>query len=120
MENVTYKFKYEANGGYPSQVKEDLSRMVKRYAKGGIPHKVGASSDPLKRFIRHLSDDPGWREMKVLYETSSIKNVRLIEDELIGICKEFDIDLVSENKVRGGGGVKEGKKQYYVYILLDR
>lgn len=71
--------------------------------------KIGITSDPDQRALRYSSDY--YNEMIVLYETSSISNVRKLEKELIEYYEGW-----CDNRIAGGGG-NIGPRPYYLYIV---
>ncbi len=102
--------------GHYSQVAESLRRALGQYMTRNSEFKVGLTVDPDQRWGGHAPD--GWREMVVIYETSSARSAAQAERELIEHGWESQIDSESWNLVRGGGGLQQGYDAYYVYVLL--
>ena len=112
MIEVCYKY----NTGHLSRLETQLRRRVTGFAKWWARIKIGITNYPENRARQHYLNDPSWNKMIVLWETSSIKQVREAERRLTNwawYCKGI------KNEVSGGSG-REGEKPYYLYILLSK
>lgn len=78
--------------------------------------KVGLTVNPDRRWSDHARHE--WREMVVVYATSSRSYAAAAERELIEHGWASHIDCESFNLVRGGGGARHGYSEYYIYVLL--
>lgn len=102
--------------GHYSQVGESLRRALSQYTRNNSEFKVGLTVDPEQRWQAHKGHE--WREMVVIYETTSRKSAANAERDLIDHGLKEHIDAESFNEVRGGGGVQHGYDAYYIYVLL--
>ena len=105
--------------GWPSQVISTLSHLVFAYVQDGTYFKIGITNDPYTRSrqYEYAQDQyeyygPWYDTMLVIYETSSINNVRELESKLIEDFRGF-----CDNTIGGGGG-RVGIGPYYLYIVL--
>lgn len=103
--------------GWPSQVISTLRHLVFAYMQDGTYFKIGITNDPRTRarqyeYAQYEYDEPEYDTMLVIYETSSINNVRELEYDLIEDFRGF-----CDNSIGGGGG-RVGVGPYYLYIVL--
>lgn len=108
------KIRYEEQTGWPGALK-----LIRRVAAFGridrvLGFKVGITSDPEKRASGYRYNDPHFKEMVVIYKTSSDAVVRDIKGKLTDWFLE---DNECHNERRGGGG-PSGKPPYYLYVVL--
>jgi hypothetical protein len=95
----------------------NLKKSITKYARKNAYVRIGVTGKPERRWREHKKYEPAWDRMVVIYETSSVKNVRLIESELISYNWEHD-NLW--NFTGGGGGPLNEKPPYYLYILVQK
>ena len=104
--------RYELQTGWPSNLDTIRYRIgaFRRYSY----FKIGITSDPSRRASGYRHEYPLYNEMIVLYMTSSIENVRNLEEELVDYYRgRFDR---CDNINRGGGG-RIGVPPFFLYIV---
>ena len=101
---------YAINSGWPSQITSTMRRRVSGYTRDAS-FKIGITSAPNQGAAYYSND---YDEMVLLYETSSISNVRQLEKELIEYYEGW-----CDNEIAGGGG-SIGTQPYYLYIVRSR
>ena len=98
--------------GWPSSLTE-LRHRIGAFTRGDSQFKIGITCRPRTRASEYDRNEPYYDEMIVLHETSSIKNARDLEEELIkyywGWC---------DNRNRGRGG-NIGTPPHYAYIVVN-
>ena len=99
--------RYELQTGWPSST--NLHRRISQYVRDATNFKIGITDNPSSRAYNYTDR---WDEMLVLYQTSSIDNVREMEDMMIVYYPE------SDNENRGGGG-RIGSPPYYLYVVIE-
>ena len=110
------QLRYELQGGWPSQL-TNINRRLGGFKKRSSAFKIGITNCPKKRIEQYENDYPKhFGEMIVLYKTSSLKNVRELEKQLI----EENWDDERLFNLIGGGGGKAGEGPYYLYIVRRR
>jgi hypothetical protein len=109
--------RYALQAGWPSQI--NLHQRVSAFTHAGrvTSFKIGITSNPDRRASVYKAHGTRYEEMVVLYQTSSKKNVREMEQILIHYFRENErID----NNNAGGGGLIDDDGPYYLYITLQR
>ncbi len=98
--------------GKPSVVASTMRRRVSAYTRKDLVRgfKIGITNNPAARFSNGYSRD--YDEMIVLYKSSSLESVSVVERDLIDHNKE-----ITKNRIAGGGG-NYGDPPYYLYIVL--
>lgn len=115
------KTEYREITGQPSAVSSRLRRAISQYARHHpCGFQIGVTNNPQNRFnvYRNSAGYEGglYERMIVLYETSSAKNVCVLEKELI---KYFYERPGNKNVNCGGGGpFRTGSPPYYLYVVL--
>ncbi len=107
------KIRYETKTGWPSNL--TLCQRVAAYGRIDrvLGFKVGISSQPSKRAALYRYKDPHYKEMVVIYSTTSEATVRRAEKDLINWFKD---DYECDNEANGGGPTAEAP--YYLYVVL--
>lgn len=95
-------------------LKHELYAAIKKSskAKTGKRIYVGITDSPKRRWYQH-SKTKKWREMQVMYESTSIRNARLLERDLIDYAR----DKLANSVAGGGGKVGAGSKQYLYFLI---
>lgn len=108
------EIRYEVETGWPSSL--ELCRRVAAYGRLDrvLGFKVGISCNPEGRAALYKHQDPHYKEMVVLYKTSSDSVVRDVERDL---TIWFKGDAECDNVNIGGGGPK-GSAPFYLYVVL--
>ena len=105
----------------PQSVMPNIRTALNRYATYSNYIYVGRTSDTKKRFADHQrnlhQDDKKWDIMIVVYETSSLHNVILIENMMIAHIKEGH--RFAEPRWNEKGVQYDGPQLFYVYLLVD-
>ena len=101
--------RFEVQTGWPS--KTALRSRISQYVRDAGGFKIGITYNPQSR-ARGYEDDP-YTEMIVLYKTSSIANVRKMEEMMIDLYAGR-----SDNLNRGGGGPASEEGPYYLYVVM--
>ena len=103
---------FDALTGSLATVGSAVLRKLSAYTRGDrvAGFKIGITNDPIRRFREAYAHQ--YDEMIVVYRTSSIDNVSLLETILI----EHNWEL-TDNEVAGGGG-NIGHPPYYLYVAL--
>ena len=98
--------------GRPQEVVTDVLRSISAYARHDRARgfKIGITCDPERRFREEYAH--AYHKMAVVYQSSSINNVSILERLLI----DHNEDL-SDNINRGGGG-NYGNPPYYLYVVV--
>jgi hypothetical protein len=78
--------------------------------------KIGATSDPERRWDQHSSDS--WEEMVLIYKAYTPEIAREIEQELIAASRESNFLLDIENVNPGGEGLGDVRRSNYIYVLV--
>ena len=103
--------RFELQTGWPS--KTALRSRISQYVRDAISFKIGITHNPHSRAHGYESTDP-YDEMIVLYRTSSIANVRRMEEMVIDLYSERPDN---DNVNRGGGGPASEEGPYYLYVV---
>jgi len=102
--------------GPPSKVLSTLKRKISQLKKNRTRFKIGSTGDPSYRINGY--DDNLYKQMYVVYRTSSLDNMVEIEKELIDFfynCRE--------NKNLNGGSAGPAPTQdnsFYIYVVVGR
>lgn len=104
--------------GHFRDVISSLRRALSQYVRNAWRFKVGATTDPWSRAEQHAKSDSTWRELVVMYKTTSFQYVIDVERELIRHGWRSHLLPFSENRAPGGEGIRPGAGSYYVYVLL--
>jgi hypothetical protein len=107
---------YDYITGHADDVFILLRQFLGLLVSRGSNFKVGVTIDPGQRWSAHRQH--GWREMVVVYHTTSPNYAGSIEDDLILHGWRSHFLARSWNAVRGGGGVVRDASHYYVYVLI--
>lgn len=108
-----------------SCVLEALTRSISAYCRSDSNVKklyIGIASGSeaiaaMKRRNDNYKIEEGINEMITLYESSSQKNCREVEDKLVSY---FESHKRSINRIGGGGGRDSSGPYYYVYLAIRR
>ena len=98
--------------GWPSEVVSDVLRSISAYTRRDRVRgfKIGITSDPERRFQEEYAH--AYRNMAVVYQSSSVANVADMERLLIDHNWEL-----ADNIISGGGG-NYGDPPYYLYVAM--
>lgn len=102
--------------GHPSIALPSMRRALGQYLRQASNFKIGLTNDPERRWYERYQYD--WDQMIVIYRTTSWRYVAEIEDALIQYGWDRYLDR-SWNQYSGGGGVREGFSEYWVYIVRE-
>jgi len=105
--------------GHFSFVESEIHRKLgqfKRYAVRNYSGrlKIGATDDPDERWYYHRITRR-WREMVVLWQTSSLRGIKLAENTIIQFAWDYD-DIECLNEIASGYAYESD--YYYLYVLL--
>jgi hypothetical protein len=106
--------RWQERTGHLSNLVPSLRRALGQYARYCTEFKIGLTVDPQSRWRAHVRD--GWREMVVVYSTTSEDYVWDAEQLLIE--HGLDAYYYAECLNRIGGGLRRGHRRYYVYIVV--
>ena len=101
---------YDSHTGWPSRVESSLRRSISQRTKNAYGFKIGITSYPEWRFKMYGSD---YRDMVVVYETSSESHVRDLERWLV----DFFYGAPGCDNVNRGGGGPIGQSPFYLYVV---
>ena len=102
--------------GRPATIASTSRRKIGALCRyHGYHHKVGITNNPEVRFLRHAVN--GARTMHVLYESSSLDNVRELERVLLAWLPIRTATGVYYNATGGGGGRVPKSGPYYLYVI---
>lgn len=108
---------WDYDTGHLSDMLPSLHRRLGRLANGCTEYKIGLTVDPDTRWAAHKRN--GWERMVVVYHTSSEKYITGAESHLIGYGQErIYYKAECQNLRGGGGGIRRGYYDYYLYIVL--
>jgi exopolysaccharide biosynthesis predicted pyruvyltransferase EpsI len=98
--------------GRPDEVVSDVLRSISAYTRVDRVKgfKIGITNNPERRFRDEYAH--AYHKMAVVYQSSSISNVSLLERELIEHNQEL-----ADNIISGGGG-NYGEPPYYMYVVM--
>lgn len=102
--------------GFPNLILPSLRAALGQHARRHDEIKIGLTVNPEARWNAHKQEN--WKEMVVIYETSSPRFASNIERDLIKHGWDFHYDK-SWNEITGGGSLQHGHLRYYVYVLLS-
>ena len=106
--------------GHVPEIIPTLRRSLRAYARNAGKFKVGLAKDPEHRWHHYRNEKHRWREMVVIYRTTSPDKAREAESLLIEHGRTR-YPRKSQNKKRDGGGRRPGiadGHDYYVYVVL--
>lgn len=103
--------------GQPSVVISALKRKITQLKKYRTRFKIGETNNPEKRFSKYLRGTNLYKEMYVVYKTTSVKNVARIEEELIDFYKDNN---ANDNEKPGSAGPAGDSSYHYVYVVVGR
>lgn len=108
------EIRYELQTGWPGAL--ELCRRIAAYGRIDrvLGFKVGITCDPKARAALYRYMDPHFKEMIVVYKTSSDAVVRKVEREMTDWFIEDD---ECHNEAPGGGGPR-GEPPYFLYVVL--
>lgn len=110
---IEINYKYHKTG-WPNNVIDSIQKNVSKVVRQR-KFKIGITNFPDGR-AKNYPDEDGWRKMYVLYETTSDRNEREIERQLIDLLrKKYPKNL--ENSIGGGGG-KPARPPLFVYVVV--
>lgn len=100
--------------GHYSRVLPELKKKIGKILKKGnfLTVYVGATHSTDERFKKYLN----WEHKEPIYKTTSKKFANIVEKELINYCK---VKFPSCNIADDSKGLKDGKAEYFVYVLAD-
>ena len=98
--------------GWPSSLIA-LRHRIGAFTRGQADFKIGITCRPRERGYEYDRLEPYYDEMIVLYKTSSIKNARDLEKDLVKhYWKRCD-------NLKDGGGGNIGTAPHYAYIVVN-
>ena len=102
--------------GPPSKVLSKLKRKISQLKRNRTRFKVGSTGNPSYRINGYNLNL--YKQMYVVYKTSSLKYMMEIEDELISFFKNYDIN----DNCNGGsaGPAPTQSNSYFVYVTVGR
>ena len=105
---------YDLTTGRPETVMPTLRRRVSAFTRHDRVRvfKIGITANPERRFREAYANR--FHEMRVLYQTTSRRNICAIESDLI----EHNW-VVCDNRIGGGGGRSSAGPLYYLYVVRD-
>lgn len=103
---------YNYQTGYPNSVLTSVLKSISAYTRvdRASYFKIGITCNPENRFRQAYADD--YDKMIVVYQSSSVKNVRDLERLLIEHNRELCDNIIS------GGGGNYGNPPYYMYVVV--
>lgn len=103
---------YNYQTGNPSAVVSSVLRSISAYTRVDrvASFKIGISCNPENRFRQAYSDI--YDKMLVVYQSTSINNVRDLEYLLVEHNRELCDNIIS------GGGGNYGEPPYYMYVVV--
>ncbi len=103
--------------GHPGVITSTLKRKISQLKRDRTRFKVGSTCNPNKRFTRYLKLTKLYKEMFVIYETKSIKNMAAIEEELIDFYRDH---YENDNYLCGSAGPAGESEYHYVYVVVGK
>ena len=97
------------SGGF-RQVQSNLCMRISALVRSDTPFKIGITSNPDKRASGYRSHDSQYDEMIVLYQTTSERFIRQLEQDLIDYYEGW-----SYNVAKGQGRL--GDPDFYLYVV---
>lgn len=108
------ELRYDMDVGWPSQLEETMKRRVSALVKGSHAFKVGITSDPDRRKYGYGTM---YKEMIVIYRTTSETNVRSMEKQLYSYYgNRCEFDGQDGAAARGPLG---NTPYFYLYVVRD-
>ena len=104
--------RWKQRRGWPSNLIE-IRHRIGAFTRNDTSFKIGITCQPRERGYKYDRLEPYYDEMIVLYETSSIKNARDLEKDLVKHYWER-----CDNLIDGGGG-NIGAAPHYMYIVVN-
>jgi protein involved in ribonucleotide reduction len=103
---------YNYQTGRPSEIVSNVLRSISAYTRvDRVSYfKIGITCNPENRFRQAYAGT--YDKMLVIYQSSSVKNVRNLEYLLIEHNREL-----CDNIIAGGGG-NYGEPPYYMYVVI--
>ncbi len=103
---------YEYYAGSPVEFLPELKLSMAKYLENSDRAKVGTTSNPKVQWTLHSRDESKWSKMIVVFQSSSIIQVRSLEKALVEHGKKY-----SKN-IQGGAGENKTKGTQHVYFLI--
>ena len=100
--------------GHWNQLVSTIRHSLGQFYRRNDLIKIGATQNPEQRWSTYSID--GWREMVVLWETTSYDQIKSAEKEAIDWAWEYD---GLENDRGGGAGLRRGADRYFLYAVLE-
>lgn len=103
---------YNYQTGNPNDIVSSVLRSISAYTRFDrvSSFKIGITCNPENRFRQAYADS--YDKMLVVYQSSSIKNVRDLEYLLVEHNRELCDNIIS------GGGGNYGEPPYYMYVVV--
>ena len=102
--------------GHFNQRESSIRRSLGQHARHNAHIKIGATSNPTQRWQAHRGEN--WKEMILLWETTSYRDIKYAEKQLIEWAKGYD-RIDSWNERDGGAGLNKDADSYFIYVLLE-
>ena len=103
---------YEYYTGLPAEILPELQLFMTQNIKNADRVKVGITSNPKIQWQQHSSDKNKWSKMIVVFQSSSIVQVRTLEKALVAHGKKF------VEKIKSGAGENRTNGTQHVYFLV--
>lgn len=103
---------YNYQTGRPNDVLSSVLRSISAYTRvdRATAFKIGITCNPENRFRQAYADS--YDKMLVVYQSSSVNNVRDLERLLVEHNREL-----CDNIIEGGGG-NYGEPPHYMYVVV--
>lgn len=105
---------YNYQTGHPNTVVSSVLMLISAYTRvdRASSFKIGITNNPENRFKQAYAI--AYDQMAVVYQSSSIKNVKELERLLVEHNREL-----CDNIIAGGGG-NYGEPPYYMYVVIKK
>ncbi len=102
--------------GQPNTVLSTLRRKVGALSRHrGFHQKIGITANPTTRWYWHRAR--GWRDMEIIYRSSSYENAQTLERLLIRYMDHCRSPGYYYNTAPGGEGRRPAEGPFYVYVI---
>jgi hypothetical protein len=103
---------YEYCAGSPAEFLPELKLSMTQYLINNDYVKVGITSNPKVQWAQHSRDESKWSKMIVVFQSSSIIQVRTLEKTLVEHGRKHS------KHIQGGAGENKTKGMQHVYFLI--